>query len=157
MKSRNASLAVAAALAAAVLSWAAQAGCSSSGDPARSAAEIPESGTGMVFGEFEDARLFEKSLESAPEMRSWSEKEVRDGLSGATIQAKTFGKSVPDRLVLADGKVAAYADGYGQFWLSLTPGRHTLVGRCRGYRDSKLSIEVSPGSVGYVNFYLEPR
>jgi hypothetical protein len=152
-----AALLTAAAAALAGLSCAGGAVAGAAAGAATGAADALGERAGRVLGEFEDAALYATSLASTPEMRSWSEKEVRDGLSGATIQAKTFGGKVGDRVVLADGKAAAYADGYGQFWLSLAPGVHTLVGRCRGYRDSKVVVDVAPGSVQYVNFYLERR
>jgi hypothetical protein len=112
---------------------------------------------GRVYGEFEDAGLFGEALEAKPEMKAWSQKQVWDGLSGATIQAKTFGKPVPDRIVLEGGKVLAYADGFGQFWVSLAPGPHLLTGRCKGYKDAAVTVEIAPGSTSYLNFYLKKR
>jgi hypothetical protein len=120
-------------------------------------ASVAEPEAGKVYGEFEDAKLLSASMESRPDLRSWSEKEVWDGLSGATIQAKTFGKPVPDRTVLCRGKVIAYADGFGQYWLSLPAGSYELVGRCKGYRDEKRTVVVEAGSVQYLNFRLERR
>jgi hypothetical protein len=125
--------------------------------PAASAAETPAAGSGKIYGEFEDAKLLAASMESRPELRGWSEREVWDGLSGATIQAKTYGKPVPDRTILCRGKVLAYADGFGQYWLSLPAGSYELVGRCKGYRDEKRTVVVEAGSVQYVNFRLERR
>jgi hypothetical protein len=119
--------------------------------------ENGSSAEGKVYGEFEDLRLFRASLADNPEMGEWSEKEVWDGLSGATIQAKTLRRAVPDRTVLLDGRILAYADVFGQFWISLPPGSYTLVGRCKGYRDCRVTVTVSAGSVQYSNFYLDRR
>jgi hypothetical protein len=136
----------------------AMAACSGMAREAAAAAnDVPESQMGKVYGEFEDQKLFEESLAASPEKRAWSEKQVWDGLSGATIQAKTFGKPVPDREVILGGKVLAYADGFGQYWLRLPPGPYELIGRCKGYRDAKAAVAVTPGSIQYLNFYLERR
>lgn len=113
-----------------------------------------DSGQGKVFGEFEDLGFFERALRKRPEMAHWSDRQVWDGLSGATIQAKTMGPSVPDRVVLLDGKELAYADGFGQFWLALPPGSYSLTGRCEGYRDAVIELEVQPGMATYANFYM---
>jgi hypothetical protein len=142
--------------AAAALALAAFTACSGKGRQA-AASDVPESLMGKIHGEFEDSTLFERGLAASPEMRAWSEKQVWDGLSGATIQAKTFGKPVPDREVISGGNVLAYADGFGQYWLSLPQGTYELVGRCKGYRDAKAVVTVEPGSVRYLNFYLERR
>jgi hypothetical protein len=111
----------------------------------------------MVRGEFEDASLFAKALAERPEMVSWSAKEICDGLSGATLQNKDFGGKLPDRTVLLNGKVLAYSDGFGQYWIALPPGTYALVGKCRGYRDARAELIVAPGSEPYVNFFLERR
>jgi hypothetical protein len=117
----------------------------------------PGSELGKVRGEFEDAGRFAKAADLAPEMKAWSAREVCDGLSGATLQNKDYERPLGDRIVLLDGKPLAYADGFGQYWLSLPPGRYVLVGRCRGYRDAKAEIIVEAGSEQYLNFYLERR
>jgi hypothetical protein len=115
-----------------------------------------EASYGKVFGEFEDASLLAEAFEAVPAMRRWSDRELCEGLSGATIQAKTMGR-VPDRIVLEKGRRVAYADGYGQFFVALKPGVHELVGRCKGYRDAKARVELRAGSEKYVIFSLEKK
>jgi hypothetical protein len=112
---------------------------------------------GRVFGEFEDLGLFERELRKRPTTAGWNDKQVWDGLSGATIQAKTMGPKVPDRVVLLDGEILAYADGFGQYWLALPPGTYSLTGRCEGYEDAIISVEVRRASTSYANFYLERK
>jgi hypothetical protein len=112
---------------------------------------------GRIYGEFEDLFFFEKTLSKKPDMAAWSDKDVWDGLSGATIQSKTMGSGVPDRMVLLDEKILAYADGFGQFWIALAPGSYSLIGRCEGYEDGVMKIEVKPRSVNYANFYLRKK
>jgi hypothetical protein len=112
---------------------------------------------GKVYGEFEDAALFEAAKGQSPEMAAWSEKDVMDGLSGATIQAKTMGPKTGRGLVLLSGKKIAYADGFGQFWIALPPGRHSLLGRCPGYKDARIEVEVESGENAYANFYMRKK
>jgi hypothetical protein len=158
MRCRTLPVALAVALTAAtVVSLVACAGDGRRAEPISANAPGAESGSGMVRGEFEDAHLYAKALSANPAMGSWSGKEVCDGLSGATLQNKDFGGKLPDRAVLVDGRIAAYADGFGQYWLALSPGSHVLVGSCRGYRDARTEIVVEEGSTQYVNFFLERR
>lgn len=113
--------------------------------------------SGKVFGEFEDLGYLERRIAKAPAMKKWNDEQAWDGLSGATIQAKTMGPGVPDRIVLLEGRAVAYADGFGQYWCDLPPGTYTLVGRCEGYRDAEVRLEVKPRSVIYANFYLRKK
>jgi len=112
---------------------------------------------GKVFGEFEDLGFFERALRKRPAQVGWNDKQVWDGLSGATIQAKTMGPKVPDRVVLLDEEVVAYADGFGQYWLALPPGAYSLTGRCEGYEDAVIDVEIRRASTCYANFYLERK
>jgi hypothetical protein len=109
---------------------------------------------GLVYGEFEDARLFFRELAKRPEMASWTAKEIFDGLSGATIQYKTYNRKVADRIVLVDGQVAAQADGFGQFWIELQPGTYKIRGACAGFKDTEAVLDIKPGSKHYLNFFL---
>jgi hypothetical protein len=110
---------------------------------------------GLVYGEFEDAGLFRRELGKRPEMASWTAKEIFDGLSGATIQYKTYNRKVAERFVLVDGEIAAQADGFGQFWIELPPGAYTLTGTCKGFKDAEATIDIRPGTKHYLNFFLK--
>jgi hypothetical protein len=112
---------------------------------------------GKVYGEFEDSGLFEAAKGKSPVMAAWSEKDVMDGLSGATIQSKTMGPKTGRGLVLLSGKKIAYADGFGQFWIALAPGRYSLLGRCPGYKDARIEVEVKAGENAYANFYMRKK
>jgi hypothetical protein len=116
-----------------------------------------DAGKGKVYGEFEDSGLLAVASQAAPEMASWSEKEVMDGLSGATIQAKTLGPKVGRGEILVSGKKVAFADGFGQYWVALSPGIYTFTGRCRGYHDASVRVEVKSGEDCYANFYLRKK
>jgi len=110
---------------------------------------------GAVFGEFQDDELYRRSVDAAPAMKRWTGKELVDGLSSATIQAKTMGHAVPDRIVLLNGQPVAWADGFGQFWLSLPPGTYRLTGRCGGYADCDVTVACTEGSREYLNFFMK--
>jgi len=109
----------------------------------------------IVYGEFEDTRLFLRELKKRPEMASWSAKGVWEGLSGATIQYKTYNRAVPDRVVLVDGVETAFADGFGQFWVEVAPGERVITGRCAGFKDAEVRILAEPGSAHYLNLFLK--
>lgn len=115
----------------------------------------PEAAT--LYGEFEDESDFKKALKERPEMAAWDERRVFDDLSGATLQAKTKGAKLGERQVWVDGKLAAYSDGFGQYWLKLSPGPHVIVGRCPGYREGRQEMELKPGEIRYLNIYLKKR
>ncbi len=132
-------------------------GASSAAPEPRAGATEPTGSAGKVYGEFQDRALFERFVAGHPEMKGWSERAVWDGLSGATIQAKTMGRPVPARLVLLGNRVIAAADGFGQFWVSLPPGRYVLTGRCAGYEDAEVEVEVTAVSATYANFYLKKK
>jgi hypothetical protein len=107
-----------------------------------------------VYGEFQDAALYADNLKQRPEMAGWSDKELFDGLTGATLQTKTFGRGLPPCTVHRGEKIIAYADGFGQFWVSLAPGTHILTGRCRGYRNVNVEVNVKAGGKYYINFIM---
>jgi len=110
-----------------------------------------------VYGEFQDSVLFEKALAENPEMKTWSDKQLWDGLTGATLQAKTFDGEAPGECtVWLDEKILAYADGFGQFWFKIKPGVYTFAAKCPGYAPVSLKVELFAGERKYINFIL-PR
>jgi len=113
--------------------------------------------TCAIYGEFQDARLFRSKAVRNPRMSGWTAREIFDGATGATIQAKTYGRAVPDRIILVDGEEAAYADGFGHFWLELEPGEHQIEGRCAGFEEARISLLLEAGSSVHLAFLLEPR
>ena len=111
---------------------------------------------GIVCGEFHDAVLFKQALEADPGKSGRDDKEIWEHASGATIQAKTFGRAVGRSTVWLDGDMLAAADGFGQFRTELAPGKYSLTGKCDGYSPLELRIKVRSGRKTYVNFILEP-
>ncbi len=107
-----------------------------------------------VYGEFQDQEMYNASLEGNPAMKDWTDKQLFDGLSGATMQLKTFGIDLPPCMVLLGDEILGYADGFGQFWISLAPGTYTLTGRCEGYKEVEIELKVKAGEKYYINFIM---
>ncbi len=117
----------------------------------------PDSSIGRVYGEFQDDSLFQQRVLQDAGLASMTEKEICDGGTGATLQAKTLGYYIPDRTVSLGDSLLAYSDGYGQYWLKLPTGTYPLTGACEGYKSRTRVVTVPPndGRV-YLNFFL-PR
>jgi hypothetical protein len=109
-----------------------------------------------VYGEFQDRDAFDDSLGTHPAMGQWSDRQVVDAITGATLQTKTLHYEVPDRIVTLGDSMLAMADGFGQFWFRIRPGTYTLTGRCEGYESLTKTVNLFPGDQNYVVFFL-PR
>ena len=68
-------------------------------------------------------------------------------------QATVFLRSQPDTLDLSLDGQAKVSHKSGET-LTLSPGKHTLVGSLPGRRDQKVQVEVKPGQVSHVQFDL---
>ncbi|HDQ44977.1 MAG TPA: hypothetical protein ENN17_05675 [bacterium] len=117
---------------------------------------IPDSSTGRVYGEFQDDFLFRQRLVENPSMSEWSEREIFDAYTGATLQSKTLGYALPDRMVFLGDSILAYADSWGQFWFTLPSGTYPLTATCEGYRSRTRVVTVPADGRVYLNFFL-PR
>jgi hypothetical protein len=120
----------------------------------------PDSATGMVLGEFQDGWLWEKRLLEDTSLVNWSEKEICDAATGATLQYKTLKDSFPDFIpycyvFLADSSLIL-ADAWGQYGIVMQQGTYPLTGSCEGYKSVTHVIQVNPDERTYVNFIL-PR
>lgn len=113
---------------------------------------IEDQQTGRFYGELLDLDLFMENLETNPEMAQWTEKEIYDGITGATIK---FDYDEPSAQVYLVDSLLSYSDGYGQFWFDLQAGTYPLKVTCPGYRDTLKIIEVVPDIRSYLIFYLE--
>lgn len=117
----------------------------------------PAAQTGKIYGEFQDKSLYEKSLKANPEMKTWTDQELWDGLSGATMQTKDFGEGLPECTVWLGKEQVATADSFGQFWVRLPAGTYTLTGKCAGYRDTSVTVTVEAGGKAWVNFVMPKK
>lgn len=109
---------------------------------------------GRVYGEFQDGNLYQQRLIAKPEISNWNSKELFDGISGATLQEKTLGHEIGDRIVTLGDSLVAYSDGFGQYWFEIQCGTYPLSASCDGYFDRVQTIEVKPDEKIYVNFIL---
>jgi hypothetical protein len=112
---------------------------------------------GKVFGEFQDMYLFRQETEIKPEIKTWDEKQVYDGTTGATICYKFIQNGVPERSVSIGDSIITVSDGFGQYYFKIQCGTYTVTGTCEGYVSSSKVIRVLPDSKIYVNFNLERK
>jgi hypothetical protein len=113
-----------------------------------------DSTTGLVVGEFQDAFLFQQRLSEDTTLANWSEQQIYDAATGATLQSKTLKYLVPDRFVLLEDSAMAKADVWGQYGFFIPSGTYPLVGSCEGYRSVMHVVKVLPDSRVYLNFIL---
>jgi hypothetical protein len=116
-----------------------------------------DSTLGMVLGEFQDLTVFRQKAITKPQIIKWDEKQVHDGVTGATIYKITYPDPIPPRTVSLDDSTLAVSDGFGQYWFKIQSGTYLIKGACNGYSDASRLIKVLPGSKNYFNFYLEKK
>jgi len=117
----------------------------------------PGSSLGSVYGELHDQGLYDEQLMTNPSMASWTDEELYDGVSGATIQTMTFGHDLPSAEIYIGDSLLALMDGFGQYWVDLQAGTYPLRVSMPGYRDSTRIIRVEPDSDIYRNFILSQQ
>lgn len=116
----------------------------------------PDSATGIVLGEFQDGTLWEQRLQEDSTLAEWSEQQVCDAATGATLQSKTLGYLVPDRFVSLSDSSITFSDAWGQYGIFLPSGTYPLTGTCDTYQSVTRIVKVMPDSTIYKNFIL-PR
>ena len=117
----------------------------------------PDSSIGRVYGEFQDVTLYNQGLETNPSMADWDAKRIFDDVTGATVQAKTFGYEVPDREVFLGDSLLAISDAFGQYWFKIQCGTYPITGSCEWYYDRGRVTRVLPDTPIYVNFFLHRK
>ena len=113
-------------------------------------------GTGTVLGEFQDETLWNQRLQEDSTLAEWSEKQICDAATGATLQSKTLGYLVSDRVVSSQDSTLTTSDAWGQYGIIIDSGTYSLTGSCEGYESITHVVNVLPDSIIYVNFIL-PR
>ncbi|MBN2001624.1 hypothetical protein JW935_29050 [candidate division KSB1 bacterium] len=116
----------------------------------------PDSTTGKVYGEFQDGTLFQQRLQEDSSLANWSDKQIFDAATGATLQYKALKDTVADRAVLLGDSVLTIADAWGQYWFTIPSGTYPLTGSCDGYKNVTQVFRVEADSRNYLNFIL-PR
>jgi hypothetical protein len=115
---------------------------------------IPDSTTGLVYGEFQDLNLFNDSLVTHPGMADWDAEQIWQGVTGATLQTKTLHYNIPDRNVYLGDSLLARTDGFAQYAFRLQCGTYQIKGTCEGYYDATEVVKITPDHHSYVNFFL---
>jgi len=110
--------------------------------------------SGRVWGEFEDMTLYSEILATDTSKLGWSEQEVYQGGTGATLQSKTLGYEVPDRKVWLGDSLLALADNWGQYSFRLQHGTYPITATCEGYISIDTVITVIPDERIYINFFM---
>lgn len=114
----------------------------------------PDDREGRVYGELHDRTLYEEELIANPSMAGWSEKELFDGVTGATIQTVTFGMDLPASELYIGDTLYSVTDGFGQYWFDVQSGTYPLSISSPGYRDTLMIVKVEPDTRIYANFIL---
>lgn len=112
---------------------------------------------GFVFGEFQDMAVFRQKSIDKPQINTWDEKQVFDGVTGATIYKKGPQNDVPARTVSLDDSIIAVSDAWGQYWFKIQSGTYVIKGACEGYANASQVIILLPGSKIYANICLEKK
>jgi hypothetical protein len=110
--------------------------------------------SGRVFGEFEDMTLYNEILAADTSKLGWSDLEVYQSGTGATLQSKTLGYEVPDRKVWLGDSLLAKADNWGQYSFKLQCGTYPITATCEGYNNIDTVITVIPDERIYLNFFM---
>jgi hypothetical protein len=118
---------------------------------------MPDSSTGRVYGEFQDGTFFQEMLQKNPELTSWSEKELFEGVTGATLQSKTLKRELPYRNVFLGDSLLAVSDDFGQFWFEVQSGTYPIKGTCEGYHEKIEIFQVLPNERTYITFVLKRK
>ncbi|MBN1483023.1 hypothetical protein EH223_13955 [candidate division KSB1 bacterium] len=114
----------------------------------------PDSTTGRVYGEFQDGNLFLQRLQEDTSLVNWSEKQIFDAATGATLNLKTLRSEVPECTVFLGDSAIASADAWGQYWFTIPSGTYPFTGACEGYEDIMHILKIEPDSRNYLNFIL---
>lgn len=113
----------------------------------------PDEQTGTVYGELHDQVLYDEQLISNPGMADWTGKELFDGVSGATIQKKSFPDLPPGDIYIGDSLFFS-TDEYGQYWSDIQHGTYPIRVTLSGYGESMQILRIVPDSSVFANFIL---
>ncbi len=114
----------------------------------------PGNSLGSVYGELHDQGLYDAQLMVDPSMAAWTDQELYDGVSGATIQTMTFGHDLPSSEVYIGDSLFSLTDGFGQYWFDVQAGTYPLRISSPGYRDTMQIIKVGSDTEVIGNFIL---
>ena len=112
------------------------------------------SATGRIYGEFQDKTVLEQKISQNSEIANWTEKQICDGVTGATIMEDNYDEEFQQPQLFIGDSLIKYADVYGQYWIEVQCGTYPLTGKCEGFSNKTEIIKVLPDSREYLNFYI---
>lgn len=110
---------------------------------------------GRMVGEFQDGPLYQTEVAADPDKMNWTEKEIYDGVSGATIQPWRWPVEISEGEIYLGDSLIASADEYGQFWYALQSGTYPITAKTEGYKDLTRIISIKTNEKGYSNFVMD--
>lgn len=113
--------------------------------------------TGRIYGEFQNFILLQQKISENNDIKNWTEKQILDGVTGATIQVDNSNPDFQQAQLFIGDSLMGYADVYGQYWLKIQCGTYPLTGKCQGFFSKTRIVKVLPESRIYINFYLTPQ
>jgi hypothetical protein len=127
------------------------------GDQSREILLTENAETGRVYGEFQDLLLLQQKICENHDMANWTEQQIRDGVTGATIQEGNSDQDFQHAQLYVGDSLFGYADVYGQYWIRIQWGTYPLTGQSEGFSPETKTVKVQPDSSIYMNFYLTPE
>ena len=112
---------------------------------------------GRVYGEFQDSVKLEQKISDNNDIANWDEKEIYDGVTGATILEDNSSVDFQQAKLFIGDSLVGYADVYGQYWIKIQSGTYPLTGESEGFKNETKTIKILPDSKVYENFYLLPQ
>ena len=118
---------------------------------------LPDNSTGIVDGEFQDFELFKQKAIAKPQINTWDESKIFEGVTGATMYRIEIPDPIPPRTVRLGDSILAVTDGFAQYRFIIQSGTYLIKGSCEGYYDSSRVIKVLPNTRNFVNFFLRKK
>lgn len=115
----------------------------------------PDDTQSFVMGELHDQLLYQEGLIDNPSMAEWTDQQLFDGVSGATIQGKNFEIEVYPASIFIGDSLFAETDDYGQYEFTVQMGTYPISVVIQGWRDSTQIKEVKYNAYAdFANFIL---
>jgi len=115
----------------------------------------PDTEKSRLYGEVQDMTLFEEAIQNEPEIANWDDKEMFDGVTGATLQKKWLHYDIPTIFIYLEDSLVTGCDAFAQFWCELQCGTYPLTSVCEGYRSVTEIVTVKPDQKNYSNFFMD--
>jgi len=113
--------------------------------------------TGRIYGEFQDLKLFQQKVSENNDLAKWSDNQIMDGVTGATIMEDNYSTNFEQAQVFIGDSLLSYADVYGQYWFDIQCGTYPLTGKSAGFSSEMKVMKVLPNAKVYLNFFLPKK